>query len=170
MNGDVGAARGAHSPPARAYYFTARFYTRLYKHIRKCPCGTRKPQVAASMRCGVRCTAHGKSGGGAARGQRPRRTAIHTTHHKHPSSTGTSTARSIAPGIERTRFIIVFSRVRAPPKCAKLVLRAPAVHVRSRLCSRFFGFWRRHQKKREKGDFACKRCVLRTREFAEFVR
>ena len=61
----------------------------------------------------------------------------------------------------------IFARSRTP-KCAKLVLGASAVHVRSRLCSRFFGVG--PPKKREKGDFVCKRCVLRTREFVKFVR
>ena len=48
----------------------------------------------------------------------------------------------IALGIYRVHLIYnrTFARSRTP-KCAKLVLGASAVHVRSRLCSRFF--WRR---------------------------
>ena len=62
----------------------------------------------------------------------------------------------LALGIERTPSIIIafaFERPRAP-KCAKLGLGASAVHVRSRLCSRFFGVGPTKKAKKAARDFA----------------
>ena len=68
-----------------------------------------------------------------------------------------------ALGIEQlTRFINVFlRRNRAPPKCAKLVLGASAVHVRSRLRSRFFGVGPPKMRKKNKWANFCRVATYR---------
>ena len=127
-----------------------------------------------SERSLARSIARARRGGGDGGGGRshrasrsPRATRAHaritTTRpaHRHCFHCSGNRANSI--------YNCLFARSRTP-QMRKVGAWGVRRHVRSRLCWRFFGFWRRRQKKREKGDFVCKRCVLRTRGFVEFVR
>jgi hypothetical protein len=81
MNGDVGAACGAHSPPARACYFKARFYAFIQDYTNTfenshAVCASRRSPKECYVVCDARRTA-------TAVAARPEGAAHHHPHHHH---------------------------------------------------------------------------------------